>query len=78
MPNVRCIGPYRFAFFSREDNEPAHIHVYRDRCKAKFWLDPAVQLASSLGFANHELSKLHRLVVENRQVLLEAWHEHLG
>ena len=30
MPTILRIGPYRFHFYSREDNEPAHIHIERD------------------------------------------------
>ncbi len=76
MPTVLVIGPYRFAFYSREQREPPHIHVFRDRNSAKFWLDPQVGLADNRGFARHELNLLQRLVVENRERLLEAWHEH--
>ena len=45
MPDVLRIGPYRFYFWSRENQEPPHIHVKRDRALAKFWIDPAVVLA---------------------------------
>ena len=27
MPTVLIFGPHRFFFFSREDNEPPHVHV---------------------------------------------------
>jgi hypothetical protein len=30
-------GPYSFIFFSSNRDEPAHIHVKRDRQPAKFW-----------------------------------------
>lgn len=38
MPTVLRIGPYRFHFYSRESNEPPHIHVSRDDFEVKFWL----------------------------------------
>lgn len=78
MPNVLQIGPYRFFFYSRENNEPAHIHVRRDRFEAKFWLNPAVVLASNRGFAEHELNLLKRHVENHRQLLIEAWNDHFG
>jgi hypothetical protein len=78
MPDVLRIGPYRFYFWSRENREPPHIHVKRDRKEAKFWLEPAVSLAQNWGFARHELTVVRRLVVEHRTQLLEAWHEHFG
>jgi len=59
------LGPYRFFFYANENDEPAHIHVQRDRALAKFWLKP-VAYASSSGFSAQELSKLFRLVEENR------------
>ncbi len=39
MPTILRAGPYRFYFYSHEPNEPAHIHVDRDDCSAKFWLE---------------------------------------
>jgi len=40
MPTILRIGPYRFYFYSADGNEPIHIHVDRDKCTTKFWLDP--------------------------------------
>ncbi len=50
MPTVLRIGPYRFFFYSNENNEPAHIHIQRDNMLAKFWLTH-VALASSIRFS---------------------------
>ncbi len=77
MPTVLRIGPYRFYFFSHEPNEPAHIHIDRERISAKFWLQP-VHLARNIGFSPKELNTLHNLVQENQNVLLEAWYGHFG
>lgn len=74
MPTLDRIGPYRFFLFSNEGSEPPHFHVQGDRALAKFWLEP-VALASSVGFAAHELRELVRLVTENQQIFLERWHE---
>jgi len=78
MPNVMRIGPYRLHFWSRENNEPPHIHITRDRAVAKYWLEPRVEFASNQGFPLHELTQIRRIVEQNRDRLLEAWHEHLG
>ncbi len=72
MPTVMRIGPYRFHFYSREGNEPPHIHVERDDCEAKFWLQP-VSLASNHGFAPAELNRVAELVEDNCQKLLAAY-----
>ncbi len=74
MPTVIRIGPYRFFFYSNENGEPAHIHIQRDRMLAKFWLKP-IALASSTRFSSKELRKLESLVIENKEILLEAWNE---
>ena len=77
MPTVMRIGPFRFFFYSNEDGEPVHIHIQRDRMLVKFWLTP-VALASSTRFPLKELRKLESMVIENRELLLEAWNEHFG
>lgn len=74
MPTVLWIGSYRFFFYSNENGEPCHIHVQREQMVAKFWLRP-VSLASSNGFAAHELRKLLGLVEEHKQTFGEAWDE---
>lgn len=73
MPTVLRIGPYRFHFYSRENDEPAHIHVARDDLEAKFWLEP-VELARNFGFPDNELNKLARMVEENYATLIESWN----
>ena len=76
MPVVLRIGPYRFYFWSRENQEPPHIHVGRDRLEAKLWLEPIVAVAANRGFAAHELRRIQALAEDHRELLLEAWHEH--
>ncbi|MDD5092320.1 MAG: DUF4160 domain-containing protein [Candidatus Wallbacteria bacterium] len=76
-PAVLRAGPYRFYFVSHDLCEPPHIHVDRDAFSAKFWLDP-VALAYNLGFPAKELRKLESLTTENKELLLEAWHEFFG
>ena len=73
MPTVLTVGPYSFVFFSSDRGEPLHIHVKRDQLIVKFWLEP-VELAKNLGFADHEVSRIERLVTDHRELLREAWH----
>lgn len=72
MPTVLRIGAYRFHFYSREPNEPAHIHVERDDLEAKLWLEP-VSLARNYGFPAKELNELARLVEMHKGLMEEAW-----
>lgn len=74
MPLVLRIGPYRFQFFACDRDEPPHIHVRRERRKAKFWLEPEVALAKNERFPSHELTALRRIVEENRGFFMEKWH----
>ncbi len=74
VPTILLVGPYRVYFHSHEPNEPPHVHVDRDDQSAKFWLHP-VALARNLGFGPVELRRVHQLVTENRNSLLEKWYE---
>ena len=74
MPTVLRIGPYRFMFFGSDRGEPPHIHVKRDNCQVKLWLD-SIRVANNVGFAEHELNKIIGLTKRHRDLLLRKWHE---
>ena len=74
MPTVLQEGPYRFFFYSADYGEPPHIHIEREACQAKFWLDPVRQCKSG-GFGASEVRKIERLVEKNVEVLLRSWDE---
>ena len=77
MPTVLRTGPYRFFFYAGDRNEPAHVHVEREKHKAKFWLDP-IRLARNVGFRGHELNRLQQLIEQNQQRLLDSWDEYFN
>ena len=77
MPTVLRVGTYRFFFYAGDRDEPKHIHIEREDKIAKFWLDP-VRLQSSGGFSRIEISKIHKIIIENHSKLLEAWDEYFG
>lgn len=78
MPTVKNVpGPYRFFFYSFDCNEPLHVHAQRDRDTCKFWLD-SVALAGNHGFSPRQLSRIRSIILEHRQSIVEAWHEHCG
>ena len=62
---------------SLDYNEPPHVHVRREDKVAKFWLD-AVALQRAGGFNRAELGKIAGLVNQQRERLLESWHEFFG
>jgi Domain of unknown function (DUF4160) len=74
-PTVFRVGPYRFYFFSREE-EKSHVHVTCSEGEAKFWLEPAISLAASTGLSKKQLNDIHRIVESRRDDIARAWNEH--
>ena len=74
MPTVLRIGPYRFMFYAGDKDEPPHVHVKRDDCQAKLWLD-SIAVANNVGFVEHELNKIIGLTGRHREFLWRKWHE---
>ena len=77
VPTILRIRGFRVYFWSREPNEPPHVHLDKSGASAKVWPEP-VALASNVGFAAHDLGIILRLVREHQPILLEAWHEFFG
>jgi len=75
MPTVLRSGPYRFFFYSADRQEPRHVHVERDDCRAKFWLDP-VRLHDSAGFRGPELRAIEAQVAQHADEFRKAWDDH--
>ena len=67
-------------FFSNEGQppEPPHVHIQGGGRDAKIWLQPDISIADSYGFNSRELSNILQIVVENRDLILRAWHDHFG
>ena len=58
--------------------EPCHIHVQKEANRAKFWLDPYIALEYNYGFSSHELTKFHRIIEENEDLIRSKWNEHFN
>jgi hypothetical protein len=80
MPVVFREAGLRYYFFSNEGmpREPRHIHVKGGGSDAKVWVEPEISIAESYGFNSRELARILRVVTENRDRILKAWHEHFG
>lgn len=80
MPVALRHGGLRYFFYSNEGQPPEspHIHVRGSGRDAKVWLVPEVSIEDSYGFNRSELSNILRIVSENREYLLRAWHDYFG
>ena len=76
MPTTR-IGPYKFRFYSSDRDEPPHMHVIRESKVAKLWLSP-VSLQYNQGYRASEINTIMRLILDNREELLEAWYAYFS
>lgn len=77
MPKVFEKDGYKFFFYSNE-HRPIHVHVRHGDGEAVFDVEEAVVLRESQNMKVSELSRAQQLAEENRQLIVERWHEHLG
>lgn len=76
-PTVLRVRGFRFYFFSREETR-AHIHVQHAEGEAKFWIEPAVEVAVNHGLRPDRLSEALALVEEHLDDIRRAWTRHFG
>lgn len=55
-----------------------HIHVYSPDGEAKFWLEPAIELAVNKGLKAVELSELRRVIEDRQDEIRAHWQQHFG
>jgi Domain of unknown function (DUF4160) len=75
LPTLLVVEGFRFYFFSREGNEPPHVHVRKADAEAKLWLRP-VRLAFAEGFNPSQLRRLRELTFEHQVEFLDRWNEY--
>jgi hypothetical protein len=76
-PTVFREGPFRFFFFSREE-ERMHIHVQSGDGEAKFWMEPAIELARNYELSDQDLKRVLELIVNHEQEIRDGWTRHFG
>jgi hypothetical protein len=74
VPTILRTKGYRIGFYSSEPDEPAHVHVHKAGCEARFWPSP-MQLSWNKGFRQAQLHEIARILDEHEAGLLEAWNE---
>jgi len=80
MPKVFLWHGYRFHFFSNEGNplEPYHIHVQKNKNRAKYWIDPNLILDYNYGFTSKELKQFREVIIENENIIKDKWNEYFN
>ncbi len=77
MPTVFRKNGFRFFFYSREGNEPPHIHVIGRGGEAKLWLDP-VEFSKVFQLRPKDQTEILKITEENIKLFLEKWNEWHG
>jgi len=77
VPTILRERGYRFFFYMADRFEPPHIHVQRDNCAAKLWLDP-LEFAFIEGFRRHESNDIHQITKMHLDEFLQAWYRTFG
>ena len=77
MPTVFTIEGFRFFFYSN-DHAPLHVHVQHGGGEAVFEIGEDVTLRESAGLKVSALRRAEELVLGNRLLIEEKWHEVFG
>ncbi len=76
-PTVFREGGFRFYFFSREETR-MHVHVQGSDGEAKYWLEPAVELAHNYGLNERQLRSVKALIEAHADEIRRSWARHFG
>ena len=76
MPTLLLAFGLRFYFYS-EEHLPIHVHVENSDGRAKFYLEPKVELISNEGIKPKDLEKAKALCETFREEFIEKWHEYM-
>ena len=76
-PTVFRESGFRFYFFSREEPR-MHVHVQCAEGEAKYWLEPAVELAQNYGLNERQLRSVRALIEAHADDIRNAWAKHFG
>lgn len=75
MPTIHREGSYKFRFYSNENNEPPHIHVWSPDGQMKVWLNEDLEIAECYGIPRHEWGKILGIIEKNKSTFLNKWYE---
>jgi hypothetical protein len=75
MPTILKLEGYRFFFYSNE-HRPIHVHVRYADGEAVFIVEDEVALRESQGLKVRELMKAQTLAEQNKETIIQKWHEY--
>ena len=55
-----------------------HVHVTHTDGEAKFWIEPAIEIAINQGLSQKQVGEALALVNSHREEIVHAWHVHFG
>jgi hypothetical protein len=76
-PTIFREAGFRFYFFSREEPR-MHVHAHCADGEAKFWLEPTIELAQTLGLNKRQLRAAQSLIEGHEDEIRAAWEKHFG
>jgi Domain of unknown function (DUF4160) len=53
-----------------------HVHVASGDGEAKFWMQPAIELAVNKGLSSRELTTIAKILERRRDEIESAWRSH--
>ena len=76
-PTVFRVKDYRFYFLSNEENR-IHVHIECSKGEAKFWIEPIIAHANSIGLSEKKLLEIQRVIENRKEEIISAWKKHFG
>ena len=76
-PTVFRESGFRFYFFSREETR-MHVHVQCAEGEAKYWLEPAIELAHNYRLNERQLRSAKALIEAHNDDIRSSWARHFG
>ena len=77
VPTFLLINELRFYIQSNEETRK-HVHIEdKSNHKAKFWLEPEIELAINHGFKENQLTRIKIIIKDHETKFKEKWDAHL-
>ena len=75
MPTLLTIQRIRFFFYSRENDEPPHVHFEKGKAFGKAWLNPVI-VAYWPGLKTSEKRLILQTIIANAVLFNQKWYEY--